>query len=244
MTGSDPRTKQHVDRDGVRTIERPGVRTSVWLLTLALALVGLAVFVFIRPVLHRMAAAPTELSFSERAADVPAPRVAAAPPQAPPGAAPAAGDVSAPRENRSSAEPQQPPAPPHSAVPAGAAPAASTAPDADDAAREPTGIGLFPPPGTKPIKQGIVVPDDVELPPGYVRHYQTMDDGHQLPPILMFHPDYHPLDARGEPIPLPEDRVVPQDMAPAGIPVEILTVPEEGAPVAEAPGRRRNEPDR
>ena len=41
----------------------------------------------------------------------------------------------------------------------------------------PTGIALFPPLGTDPIKRGIVVPEGFELPPGYVRHYQTTDDG-------------------------------------------------------------------
>ena len=79
------------------------------------------------------------------------------------------------------------------------------------------GISAFPPPGTKPVKRGIVVPDGVELPPGYVRHYQTTDDGRPLPPVLMFHPDYQPVDADGVPIPLPADRIVPPDMAPPGL---------------------------
>ena len=58
----------------------------------------------------------------------------------------------------------------------------------------PSGIGLFPPPGTDPIKVGIVVPDDFELPEGYLRHYQVTDDGQELEPILLFHPDYELLD--------------------------------------------------
>jgi hypothetical protein len=136
-----------------------------------------------------------------------------------------------------------------------AAPVASAAPDPERhermrarreerrterrAAAEPTytlnapgehaGLEAFPPPGTKPIKRGLVVPDDVELPAGYVRHYQTTDDGRRLPPILMFHPDYQPHDADGNPIPLPEDRVVPPDMAPPGMPRTVLD-PDGAAP--------------
>ena len=41
------------------------------------------------------------------------------------------------------------------------------------------------------------MPDDFELPEGYVRHYQTTDDGEQLPAILMFHPDYQFVDENG-----------------------------------------------
>ena len=88
------------------------------------------------------------------------------------------------------------------------------------------GIAVFPPPGTKPIKRGILVPEGFELPPGYVRHYQATDDGQRVPAILMFHPDYHPVDEHGVPIPLPENRIVPPDMAPPGMPVEMLQVPE------------------
>jgi hypothetical protein len=90
---------------------------------------------------------------------------------------------------------------------------------------ERTGIGLFPPPGTKPIKRGIVVPDDFTLPEGYVRHYQTTDDGEQLGPVLMFHPDFEWVDEQGAKIALPEDRLVPADMAPPGLPIRILEIP-------------------
>ena len=100
-----------------------------------------------------------------------------------------------------------------------------------------TGINLFPPPGTDPPKAGIIVPDGYELPPGYVRHYQTTDDGQQLPPILMFHPDFQPVDERGQPIPLPEDRVVPPDMAPPGLPHDVLQVPPTHVPFVEDPSR-------
>jgi len=95
----------------------------------------------------------------------------------------------------------------------------------DEYGGEKSGLALFVP-GTDPVKQGIVVPEDFELPPGYVRHYQSTDDGQQLEAILMFHPDHNPVDANGQPIPLPENRVVPPEMAPAGLPIRMLQVPK------------------
>jgi hypothetical protein len=86
----------------------------------------------------------------------------------------------------------------------------------------PTGIMLFPAPGTDPPKKGLIVPEDFELPPGYVRHYQTTDDGEQLPAILMFSPDKPPLDANGQPMEVPEDRIVTPELAPPGMPVHML----------------------
>ena len=90
------------------------------------------------------------------------------------------------------------------------------------ASGETGGIAVFPLPGTKPVKHGIVVPEDFALPEGYVRHYQMTDDGQRLPPILLFHPDYQLVDERGAPVPLPEDRVVPPAMAPPGLPIRML----------------------
>jgi hypothetical protein len=100
-----------------------------------------------------------------------------------------------------------------------------------------TGIAVFPPRGTDPPKTGIVVPDDYQLPPGYVRHYQTTDDGKQLPPILMFHPDFHPVDDRGQPIAVPADRVVPPEMAPPGLRHDAPDVPATRVPMAQDPPR-------
>jgi hypothetical protein len=97
--------------------------------------------------------------------------------------------------------------------------------DALHAAGVHDGIAAFPPPGTDPPKTGIIVPDDWTPPEGYVRHYQTTDDGEPLPPILMFHPDYDFTDADGRPVAIPPDRVVPPEMAPPGLPVEMLHVP-------------------
>ncbi len=89
----------------------------------------------------------------------------------------------------------------------------------------PTGIQLYKP-GTKPLKRGIVVPEGFELPPGYMRHYQSTDNGEPVAAILMFHPDYKPTDESGQPIPLPENRVVPEELAPPGMPIELLKLPE------------------
>ncbi|ATB32964.1 hypothetical protein [Melittangium boletus] len=86
------------------------------------------------------------------------------------------------------------------------------------------GLDLYRP-GTKPLKQGIIVPEDFELPPGYVRHYQATDEGERVQPILMFHPDYQPLDADGQPMELPANRVVPPELAPPGMPLDILELP-------------------
>jgi hypothetical protein len=83
--------------------------------------------------------------------------------------------------------------------------------------------------GTMPLLEGVVVPDGFELPPGYVRHYQVTDDGERLPAILMFSPDYAWVDESGAAIPLPESRVVPPELAPPGMPIEILRVPEREA---------------
>jgi hypothetical protein len=131
------------------------------------------------------------------------------------------------------------PAAPSAEAPAAPPDDAADAPEHQDpvfsqpTSGEPSGIALFPPPGTDPVKRGLVVPEGFALPPGYLRHYQTTDDGESLPAILMFHPDYQPVDAHGEPIALPADRVVPPDLAPPGMPVQMLELPEdEGAPPA------------
>jgi hypothetical protein len=94
------------------------------------------------------------------------------------------------------------------------------------ASGETAGIAAFPPAGTNPIKTGIVVPENFELPEGYVRYYQTTDDGRRLKPILMFSPDYQLVDGNGQPIPLPQDGIVPPDMAPPGLPVRMLEIPK------------------
>ena len=92
------------------------------------------------------------------------------------------------------------------------------------------GIGAFPPPGTSPPLEGLAVPEDYVLPEGYVRHYQSTDDGQPIHPILMYSPDYEFLDANGNPIAIPEDRVVPPEHAPPGLPGNIIDIPQPREP--------------
>lgn len=220
------------DADGVRIIRATGVSGPVWLLALALLLVAALLFMVVRPALHQglnetggpsLADVHKHATHDLNADAVTVKRVPAAPVMR----------ISQPQPPAANAE--QPPAhengvAANETAPTDAAPAVAGEASAasDDGERdEPTGLALFPPPGTKPIKRGIVVPEDFELPPGYVRHYQATDDGQRVPAILMFHPDYHPVDEHGVPIPLPADRVVPREMAPPGMPIQMLDVPEQ-----------------
>ena len=96
-----------------------------------------------------------------------------------------------------------------------------------------SGLGAFSPPGTRPPLVGLAVPEDFPLPDGYVRHHQATDDGQRIEPILMFAPDRQWVDAAGQPIALPKDRVVPPELAPPGLPVRRIKIPapaDAGAP--------------
>ena len=96
------------------------------------------------------------------------------------------------------------------------------------------GLGAFQPPGTRPPLMGLAVPEGFELPPGYVRHYQATDDGQRIEAVLMFAPDAHIVDANGQPIAIPADRVVPPELAPPGLPLRRITIPAPlGAPRRE-----------
>ena len=97
------------------------------------------------------------------------------------------------------------------------------------------GIHAFNLPGTKPIQGGLLVPEGYVLPPGYVRHFQTTDDGEPVPPILKFHPDHRPVDASGNPIPLPADGVVPPELAPPDMPLQALDPPAVRRDLEQAP---------
>lgn len=88
------------------------------------------------------------------------------------------------------------------------------------------GIAAFNPPGTDPPRSGVIVPEDVVLPEGFVRHHQTTDEGEALPPILLFHPDYEFFDESGRRVDVPHDLVVPPDLVPPEIPIEILEPPD------------------
>jgi len=220
MSGQTREPKLRVDADGVRIYEVPGVRARVWLVVIAAVIVVALLLVvrgshqselFDRTAPVARSAAPPALGAGPR---LPAERAAARPPVPPrvppvvPGA-PAAAPNAAAADSAAADEP-----PPREPMFGGAT------------SGEPSGVALFPPPGTKPIKRGLVVPDDFDLPPGYVRHYQATDDGERVPAILMFHPDYHPVDQHGDPIALPADRIVPPDMAPPGMPIEMLELEE------------------
>jgi hypothetical protein len=88
-----------------------------------------------------------------------------------------------------------------------------------------SGLGAFQPPGTRPPLVGLAVPDDFVLPEGYVRHHQATDDGQRIEPILMYSPDHQWYDAAGRPVTLPPNRVVPQELAPPGLPIRKIVVP-------------------
>jgi hypothetical protein len=88
-----------------------------------------------------------------------------------------------------------------------------------------TGLGAFSPPGTRPALVGLAVPEGFVLPEGYVRHYQATDDGQRIEPILMFAPDYQFVDAAGRPIAIPDDRVVPPELALPGLPIRRVSIP-------------------
>lgn len=88
-----------------------------------------------------------------------------------------------------------------------------------------TGIGAFNPPGTSPPLEGLAVPENYELPKGYVRHYQSTDEGEPIEPILMYSPEVTLRDANGRPVAMPADRVVPIDRAPPGLPVRWVSIP-------------------
>ena len=195
-----------MDRDGVVKVESAEGRREIWAWLLGLAaiaaLAGLFFFLWGR---HRLASPNDDAR--PRTAMSPAPRAGPAPrvvlrPKAP--------RIAAPDDPQSPPPPEEP-----------------EAEEPESAPEARTGINVFPAPGTKRIKPGIVVPEDFELPPGYVRHFQATDKGQMLQPILMFHPDYELLDEAGNPLPVPADRVVPPEMAPPGLAVEMLQVPED-----------------
>lgn len=89
------------------------------------------------------------------------------------------------------------------------------------------GLAAFNPPGTMPLLAGLAVPPDFVLPPGYVRHHQVTDEGEPIEAILMYAPDFVPLDAQGRPIAIPENRVVPPELAPPGLPLRNVQLPAE-----------------
>lgn len=203
---SQPRSdERHIDRDGVTRIPRPRSGPGLWIVGLALGFTVLCVIASV------WLLSPSTSPTSDNSPPASPVHVALGPPVVSPA-------------------PPRPRAPPAAARPVSPTPgtvsAPSEAPTPEASARsEPAeGLHLYRQ-GTKPLKQGLVVPEGFPLPPGYVRHYQSTDNGEQLKPILMFHEDYKPVDANGKPIELPANRVVPPELAPAGMPLEVLELP-------------------
>lgn len=98
-----------------------------------------------------------------------------------------------------------------------------------------SGLGAFLPPGTSPPLVGLAVPEQFALPKGYVRHHQATDDGQRIEAILMFAPDFQLFDANNAPVAMPANRVVPPELAPAGLPIRRIEIPasrEAGRPGA------------
>lgn len=215
-----------VDDDGVRTTNSPGIRAGVWIAAAVLVGVCAVWFVSSRRSADDVAAAAPDRVRVSRPQNRSAPdRIAR---RLPP--APADRDVSLPpRRDGVEHEGAAPVIPPGDAA---------AEDEVEDYGQLSGGIGVFPPPGTDPLKRGIVVPEGFELPPGFMRHYQSTDDGKELRAILLFHPDHRPVDADGNPVPLPDDLVVPPDLAPAGLEIEILDDPEPEIPFYE-----ENEPE-
>ena len=192
-------------RDGLTIAPAPGGRKRLFLLAAAGALAAITLLTLFGPSREESPPAPPRAAQTDvRPAPPPAPS-----PRAVPRALPEA--------------PEPPPTPPGDAPPVDPAAAAGIQQIPPIA---PSGIGLFPPPGTDPPKIGIIVPDGFELPEGYVRHYQVTDDGQALPPILMFHPDYNWVDENGVHVEASENGVVPPELAPPGMPIEMLELPE------------------
>ena len=234
MASDSGRARGRVDSDGRIMVNGSRVRLRVWLAVCVLGLAGVALFDLTRSVPQPV---------SDESAGV----------GAPPAQAPAALRSSHPVRGDHIDQPLVPPRrlplrpEPHALNNAAAPPPPAAAPPQDElpAAQqeagddEATGLALFPPPGTQALQRGIIVHEGFELPPGYVRHYQATDDGERVPAILMFHPDFKLVDENGRPVPLPADRIVPPEMAPPGMPIQMLEVPDDpDRPAAENPAEQ------
>ena len=234
MQGAVPaQRRKNSDDDRIRIVKERGIHRGQWFLAAALALVLAALIVVVQPFVTNAPGTqePRRGDGMQAGSDLAPQRVAGRQPpprrEAAVTSAGAVATIGAPAA--SNVTPGRTSAPATASAPTGRIDSERGADRGDQA----EGIALFPPPGTDPPKPGIIVPEDFELPPGYVRHYQVTDDGKDLPAILMFHPDYKPVDANGNLVPLPEDRVVPPQMAPPGMPIAILEVPPNAVPMIE-----------
>ena len=230
MTGNDRRTG--VDPDGIRTLDQgPGRRAArVRRIVLSAAVVTILVVAITTTALvelRRQPAVPAERTVPVASRETPggAPKKVVRAPSIPPQDVPAADRAREPAPTRAGPDATPP----------------STATGADRSLEglvrnvyeglgshgDGEGIAAFPPKGTNPPKPGLIVPEDFQLPEGYVRYYQVTDEGQRLDPILMFSPDYEFVDASGKPIALPADGIVPPEMAPPGLPVRMLEIPPD-----------------
>lgn len=229
MASDARRRRVHVDGDGVRIEREPlagrvlGAPGAMLALAAGAAVAALVLMRFAaggRPVEGPPAPASDLPMAAGADAVVPAPAAAGAPPApAPPAQAERGGHVQ--RRQRPAREESAP-------VDVALELHARDVIPALVASGEKTGIAVFPLPGTDPLKSGVIVPEGFELPEGFVRHYQTDDEGRQLPPVLTVHPDYDLVNERGEVVALPDGRIVPPELAPAGMPIRMLEVPKPG----------------
>jgi hypothetical protein len=222
MPEHPPAHERRVDSDGVVRVEQPRAGGAAWVLRLGIAVtlvcLGLSTWLVFDT--------PEAESLGMLSSDEPPPPPVVAPPP------------STPSPTRPSMTPARPVARP--ALPKHLEAQVAAVPDEvleqlpeglyemPKPGEPPSGMMVFPPPGTDPPKKGILVPEDFELPPGYVRHYQATDDGERLPAILMFSQDGPPLDANGQPMKVPENLVVPPEMAPPGMPIQIMDPEKQG----------------
>ncbi len=205
MGSRPPTTERHIDRDGVTRIQKSRSSHGTWIVGLAL---GFTVLCMLASVWLLAPSLPTgdttSAPIARRAGSTPAA-------EPPPTRSQAPLPVPRPAIQTLAASPTPPSEPtPEAQTPGPSEPA--------------EGLHLYRP-GTRPLKQGLVVPEGFKLPDGYMRHYQSTDNGEQLKPILTFRDDYTPVDAKGRPLELPSNRVVPPELAPPGMPIEVLELP-------------------
>jgi hypothetical protein len=250
MNDTNPRSgsEQGSDPDGVRIVagDPAARRRTVVLQLVALLLVGGCIGYAIMPPSSSAPGTPPKpnrpltppSAQDEAASGAPGSKSADATAQAPASAPAAAASTRSltPRRLASKKPSQDPPEPeeePLFHVAPGDKPREITAGEYIQALHDAgiyEGIGAFNPPGTSPPLEGLAVPPDYELPDGYVRHFQSTDDGQSIDPILMYSPDYEFFDADGNPVPIPEDRVVPPEAAPPGFPIRPVVIPPKREP--------------
>ena len=209
------------DPDGVRVSSVPAIRKGVWLVSMGLIAVAGALLVLFR---FGASEPPQPPAAAEVRDEQPVAVAQAREPIAPVRKAAA----EPPSQTAATTDTPAPPAAPETPQ-APQAPALPEPPEREDPivgyGPPGTGIQAFPPAGTSPPLPGLIVPEDFELPEGYVRHHQVTDDGQELPAILMFHPDYKEwVGADGQPVAIPSDRVVPPELAPPGMSIQRLEI--------------------